>query len=149
MFGTALPVWLPTQQGRRPILEPYIKDNKVIYCPNVPQCWVDGNCPNPFDTSGFNNGYFYDPARTRGRSSYYYPNYDLGAFRFTGSPPEEANRLAAENMIWGRPDDALDDRVRVILDNYMYEQRHIQGGSIATMVVVHPSGAAKVWKWQQ
>ena len=149
MFGTALPVWLPTPAGRRPILEPYIKDNKVIYCPNVPQCWIDGNCPNPFNTSGFNNGYFYDPARTRGRSSYYYPNYDYGAFRLTGSSPEEASRLAAENMIWGRSDDALDDRVRVILDNYMYEQRHIQGGNIATMVVVHPSGAAKVWKWQQ
>jgi hypothetical protein len=31
----------------------------------------------------------------------------------------------------------------------MYEQRHIQGGNIATMVVVHPSGSTKVWKWQQ
>ncbi|MCS7311046.1 MAG: prepilin-type N-terminal cleavage/methylation domain-containing protein, partial [Armatimonadetes bacterium] len=50
MFGSAFPVWLPTPQGRRPIVEPYIKDNKVIYCPNVPQCWVDGNCPNPFNT---------------------------------------------------------------------------------------------------
>jgi prepilin-type N-terminal cleavage/methylation domain-containing protein len=149
MFGSAFPVWLPTAQGRRAIVEPYLKDNKVIYCPNVPDCWVNGTCPNPFNTSGFNNGYFYDPARTRGRSSYYYPNYDRGAFLYTGSSPEEATQLAAENMVWGRSSDTIDDRVRILLDNYIYEQRHIQGGSIATMVVIHPSGSAKVWKWQQ
>jgi hypothetical protein len=75
--------------------------------------------------------------------------YDWGAFRYTGSSPEEATQLAAENLIWGRSSDTLDDRVRILLDNYMYEQRHIQGGNIATMVVVHPSGSTKVWKWQQ
>ncbi len=149
MYGTAFPVWLPTAQGRRAIIEPYLKDDKVIYCPNVPDCWLQGNCPNPFMVGNFNNGYFYDPARTRGRSSYYYPYYDWGAFRYTGSSPDEANRLAAENLIWGRSGDTLDERVRILLDNYLYQQRHIQGGNIATMVVVHQSGATKVWKWQQ
>ncbi|MDW8052495.1 MAG: prepilin-type N-terminal cleavage/methylation domain-containing protein [Armatimonadota bacterium] len=149
MFGTAFPVWLPEADGRRrPIIEPYLKSDRIYYCPNVPECWVRGNCPNPFVEGSFNNGTFHDPARTRGRSSYYYPNYDFGAFFFQGVPRDEARRLAAENLIWGKSSYAIDDRVRILLDNYVYSQRHIQGGNIATMVVVHPTGNTKVWKWQ-
>ncbi len=143
MAGSAMPNFLPTPNGPRPILAPYLKDEKVIYCPNVPECWIRGSCPNPFGV----NGSFDDPARTRGRSSYYYPNRDRGAFLYLGVPPAEATALANQNMIWGRSNDELDDRVRILLDNYMVEQRHIDSRGIHTMVAVFPSGSTRVWKW--
>ncbi len=143
MAGSALPYTLPTPFGDRPVLSPYIKNDGVIYCPNVPECWKRGSCPNPFGV----NGSFDDPARSRGRSSYYYAYRDRGAFLFTGSTPAEATQLANQNLIWGRSDDALDDRVRIFVDNYLIEQRHIDSKGVHTMVAVFPSGSTRVWKW--
>jgi len=49
MFGTAFPVWLPEPEGRRrAIIEPYLKSDRIYYCPNMPDCWLRGNCPSPF-----------------------------------------------------------------------------------------------------
>ncbi len=153
VFGTAFPVWLPTAQGRRPIIEPYLKDNKVIYCPNVPQCWIEGNCPNPIERYIVNGQlyetYMYAPERSRGRSSYYYPNYEWGAFFYTGSSRDEAHTLAEQNLIWGRSGDTLDERVRILLDNYLRAQRHIDSHGHHTMVSVFQNGSTKVWKWYQ
>ena len=143
MVGSAFPNELPTPNGPRPVLSPYLKDNNVIYCPNVPECWKRGTCPNPYGA----NGSFYDPARTRGRSSYYYPHRDRGAFLYTGSSSAEATQLANENLIWGRSDDSLDDRVRILLDNYLIEQRHTDSRGVHMMVAVFPSGSTRVWKW--